>query len=75
MDGVPNMKIFMVSDVHLGALIREHREKYLVKTIEEHKPDLVLICGDLIDSDIAPVLKKISENTFKRSKPRWECMQ
>lgn len=57
-DGDPNMKIFLVSDVHLGALIRERREKYLVKTIEEHKPDLVLICGDLIDSDIAPVLRK-----------------
>jgi predicted MPP superfamily phosphohydrolase len=57
-DGAPNMKIFLVSDVHLGALIRERREKYLVKTIKEHKPDLVLICGDLIDSDIAPVLRK-----------------
>lgn len=57
-DGVSNMKLFLVSDVHLGALIRERREKHLVKLIEEQKPDLVLICGDLIDSDIAPVIRK-----------------
>lgn len=57
-EGIPAMKILMVSDVHLGALIREHREKKLLKIVKEQQPDLVLICGDLIDSEIAPVLRK-----------------
>lgn len=57
-DGNSRMKVLMVSDVHLGALIREHREKNLLRIVKEQQPDLVLICGDLIDSEIAPVLRK-----------------
>lgn len=56
--GQAQMRILMVSDIHLGALIGERREKHLVDIINEQKPDLVLICGDLIDSEIAPVLRK-----------------
>ena len=56
--GNPRMKVLMVSDIHLGALIGERHEKHLLKIIREQKPDLVLICGDLIDSELAPVLRK-----------------
>jgi predicted MPP superfamily phosphohydrolase len=57
-DGKPEMKVLMVSDIHLGALIGERHEKHLLRIIREQQPDLVLICGDLIDSEIAPVLRK-----------------
>lgn len=56
--GKPEMKVLMVSDVHLGALIGERSEKKLLDIVREQQPDLVLICGDLIDSEIAPVLRK-----------------
>ncbi len=56
--GNHEMKIVMVSDIHLGALIGEHRESKLVSIINSQKPDLVLLCGDLVDGDIAPVLRK-----------------
>ena len=52
------MKIVMASDIHLGALIGENREAKLVRIINSQKPDLVLLCGDLVDGDIAPVLRK-----------------
>jgi hypothetical protein len=48
----------MASDIHLGALIGERREKKLLDIIREQKPDLVLLCGDLVDGEIAPVLRK-----------------
>jgi uncharacterized protein len=57
-NGNPDMKVLMVSDIHLGALIGERREKRLLDIVREQHPDLVLICGDLIDSEIAPVLRK-----------------
>jgi Predicted phosphohydrolases len=57
-EGKPEMKVLMVSDIHLGALIRERHEQRLLHIINEQKPDLVLICGDLIDSEIAPVIRK-----------------
>jgi hypothetical protein len=48
----------MASDIHLGALMGERREKVLLDIVKKQSPDLVLICGDLIDSEIAPVLRK-----------------
>jgi len=56
--GSPEVKILVASDIHLGALIGERREKRLVEIIQEQKPDLVLLCGDLVDGEIAPVLRK-----------------
>jgi uncharacterized protein len=56
--GSPEVKILMTSDIHLGALIGERREKRLLEIIREQKPDLVLLCGDLVDGEIAPVLRK-----------------
>lgn len=56
--GSPEVKILMASDIHLGALIGERREKKLLDIIQEQKPDLVLLCGDLVDGEIAPVLRK-----------------
>ena len=56
--GSPEVRILMASDIHLGALIGERREKHLVDIIKSQKPDLVLLCGDLVDGEIAPVLRK-----------------
>ena len=56
--GSPEVKILMASDIHLGALIGERREKRLLEIVREQKPDLVLLCGDLVDGEIAPVLRK-----------------
>jgi len=56
--GNPEVKIMMASDIHLGALIGERREKKLLDIVREQKPDLVLLCGDLVDGEIAPVLRK-----------------
>ena len=56
--GRSDLKILMASDIHLGALIGESQELKLVRIINEQKPDLVLLCGDLVDGDIGPVLRK-----------------
>lgn len=56
--GSPEVKILMASDIHLGALIGERREKKLLDVVREQKPDMVLLCGDLVDGEIAPVLRK-----------------
>ncbi len=56
--GRSDLKILMASDIHLGALIGEQQELKLVRIINEQQPDLVLLCGDLVDGDIGPVLRK-----------------
>jgi len=56
--GSREMKVLMASDIHLGALIGENREERLVSIILKQKPDLVLLCGDLVDGDVASALRK-----------------
>ena len=56
--GSSEVKILMMSDIHLGAVIGERREKRLLDIVREQKPDLVLLCGDLVDGEIAPALRK-----------------
>lgn len=56
--GNREMKILMASDIHLGALIGDNREETLVSIIKKQKPDLVLLCGDLVDGDVASALRK-----------------
>lgn len=56
--GAKEVKILMASDLHLGALIGERREKRLLEIVQDQKPDMVLLCGDLVDGEIAPVLRK-----------------
>ncbi|HCY41161.1 MAG TPA: metallophosphoesterase [Prolixibacteraceae bacterium] len=56
--GASEVKILLASDIHLGALIGERREMRLLEIIREQKPDVVLLAGDLVDGEIAPVLRK-----------------
>ncbi len=56
--GENNIRILMVSDIHLGAIIGEQWEKKLLAITKEQQPDLVLFCGDIIDGDVHTVLRK-----------------
>ena len=56
--GNTEMRVLMASDIHLGALIGENREERLVNIIIKQKPDLVLLCGDLVDGDVASAIRK-----------------
>lgn len=56
--GDPRMKVLMVSDIHLGALIGDNMERKMIGIIKNQNPDLVLLCGDMVDGDIGEVLRK-----------------
>lgn len=47
--------IALVTDFHLGDLIGTSRLNKMIDAINATQPDLILIAGDLIDSDYAPV--------------------
>jgi hypothetical protein len=46
-----NMKIVLISDLHLGAIHSERRLEPLVNIINQMEPDLVAIAGDLFDDN------------------------
>lgn len=63
-----NLNVAFVSDVHLGTGFGEKSLMKMVDNINSLKPDIVFICGDLIDENtpenlkniIAPVLKRLN---------------
>jgi predicted MPP superfamily phosphohydrolase len=56
--GVQNFRILMASDIHLGPIIGRSWEEKFLRIVDEQNPDLVLLCGDIVDGDIKPVLRK-----------------
>ena len=50
-----SIKIVGISDLHLGYTIGKRELGKWVDLINKENPDVILIAGDLIDSDIAPV--------------------
>ena len=49
------LKIVMLSDLHLGAVGSEAKLERWVEAINEESPDIVLIAGDLIDSNYGKI--------------------
>lgn len=52
-----NLKIALVSDIHLGDYMDVKRLQNLVSEVNKMNPDIVLIAGDLIDSSIKPFVE------------------
>ncbi len=57
-EGKKQIKVALVSDVHLGDGTTKARLKKYVKLINDQQPDLILLAGDLIDNNISPVEKE-----------------
>lgn len=55
--GEKQLNIVMASDIHLGTLMAKRKASRLVQTINSLHPDIVLFAGDLVDEDLAPVIK------------------
>lgn len=52
------MKIVAVSDIHLGTIVGRTRFCRMVNTINALHPDLILLVGDVVDEDLAPVIRE-----------------
>ncbi len=55
--GKKKIRVAVASDIHMGTLVGKDRVQKLVSLIQSLKPDLILFPGDLVDADLAPVLK------------------
>jgi predicted MPP superfamily phosphohydrolase len=52
------LNIVAVSDIHLGTIVGRSRIDHIVERINSLDPDLVLLPGDIVDEDLAPVIKQ-----------------
>ncbi len=60
---ISELRVVMVSDIHLGRIIHNGRLLKLVQNVNNLNPDLVLLPGDIIDENVGPfVEQKMSDS-------------
>jgi predicted MPP superfamily phosphohydrolase len=59
------LHIVMASDIHMGTLVGPRRTLKMVNRINAMKPDLILFAGDMVDEDLAPVIRHDLGNALK----------
>ena len=52
-----SLHIAMASDIHMGTLVGPRRTQHLVNMLNSLKPDIILFAGDIVDEDLAPVIR------------------
>jgi predicted MPP superfamily phosphohydrolase len=68
---IEQLNLVVVSDIHLGTVIQNNRLEKIVSTINGLKPDLVLLPGDIVDEDVAPVMEQGMAKTFQKIQSRF----
>lgn len=66
-----SLKIAAASDIHLGTIICKSRLEKIVKLINGINADIVLLPGDVVDEDIAPVIKQNLGETLRMIKSKY----
>lgn len=65
------LNLVMVSDVHLGTVIRSGRLEKIVDKINDLHPDIVLLPGDIVDEDVNSVAEQNMARILKKLKARF----
>ncbi|MCX6250007.1 MAG: metallophosphoesterase [Bacteroidetes bacterium] len=68
--GDKQLTIVMASDIHLGTIIGKNRARYLVRKINSLNPDIIILDGDVVDEDLAPVIRQNIGDSLKLLKAR-----
>jgi len=67
-EGLKNLKIVFVSDIHLGTLIGPRRTNSIVEKINAQNSDIILLGGDIVDEDLGPVIRNNLGDSLKKLK-------
>ena len=59
------IRIVAASDIHLGTIIGRRRLRSIVDRINSLEPDVVLLPGDIVDEDLAPVIRENLGETLR----------
>jgi hypothetical protein len=63
---IDSLRIVMAGDLHLGWMINRKHTKRFVDLIMAQKPDLILFVGDILDSQIEPILEERMNEELSR---------
>jgi len=66
-----NLSIVAATDVHLGDMIRKGRLVEYVKLINDQKPDIILLGGDLFDRNMHTVEEQHMDTVLQKLKAKY----
>jgi hypothetical protein len=70
-DSLKTLTVAVASDIHLGTIIGRERLEKIVGTINDLHPDLILLPGDIVDEDLAPVIRQNLGETLRTLKAKY----
>jgi uncharacterized protein len=56
-EGINELKVAAVSDIHLGSIIRKRSIRKLSSILSDLHPDVIFLLGDIVDGELGPVLR------------------
>ncbi|MGH4117690.1 metallophosphoesterase [Clostridium sp.] len=65
------INIVMLSDLHLGDIVDKQRLSKVIIKVNELKPDIVILAGDIIDDYINPFVDQDMGEEFKKIKSKY----
>jgi predicted MPP superfamily phosphohydrolase len=68
-EGIERLRIFQISDLHLGVILGESMLNKVINEIEDVEPDLIVSTGDLLNAELDHI-DYLSEH-LNRIKPRF----
>ncbi len=68
---IGKLRIVAVSDIHLGNIVGKRHLKRLLARVDELKPDLILLPGDVIDDSIEPFVRNRLSDWLRRLHARY----
>ncbi|MBI5020911.1 MAG: metallophosphoesterase [Ignavibacteriales bacterium] len=69
--GLQQIKIVSMSDIHLGSIIGKSKFDAIVEKINSLNSDIVLLPGDILDEDLAPVIKENVGESLRKIESRY----
>jgi predicted MPP superfamily phosphohydrolase len=65
------LNVVMLSDLHLGDIVNKQRLTKMITKINELKPDIVILAGDIIDDYIEPFIEQDMAVEFKKIQSKY----
>ena len=59
------LRAVLMSDIHLGTLIGNGHFRKVVAKVQALNPDIILLAGDILDEDLAPVIRQNTGETLR----------
>lgn len=66
MDGMEELTIAFASDIHMGTIIGPRRTNQIVDMLNALNADIILLGGDIVDEDLAPVIRSNLGDSLKK---------